>query len=271
MSGGVDALLTDYTIEQELNKLECTTQGEEDVKLNTRCCLCESTDPVVYFCDDCTFPMCDFCHKAHQRLKQYSGHSVRSVDEVDSKQLTSVKQKCLRRLVCSKHPIKVPQIFCNSCDELVCCECVVEGHEGHKFVGINSTTKREMEGKLSEISTTVCEVLELFERNLKYVEAVEKVTIDRGMKNQEGIKRMFDDFISNLQMRRDELVAQSEERNSAKLKVIWSEKDLLQQTIAKLTTTLRFSERLQMCRNDEEYLSLASQALLTLRKMRKCS
>ena len=91
------------------------------------------------------------------------------------------------------------------------------------------------------------------------------------MKNQVDIKKMFDEFISILQKRRDDLLAESEERNNTKLKVIWSEKDLLEQMIAKLTTTLNFSERLQVCRNDSEYLSLGSRALLSLRELKESS
>lgn len=107
--------------------------------------------------------------------------------------------------------------------------------------------------KLSDTSSTVHTALETFEKSLKYVEAVEKVTNDSGTKIQEDIKKMFDEFIFNLQKRRDDLLAKSEEKNNVKLKVIWSEKDFLEQMIAKLTTILSFSERLQTCKNDGEY------------------
>jgi hypothetical protein len=190
------------------------------------------------------------------------------VGEIDSQSLSRKEIKHFSHLVCSKHPIQVPQIFCSSCDELVCCECVVKGHEGHKFVGINSETRLAMEKKLSDASSSVCTVLEVFKKDLEYVETVEKVTNSTGMENQADIKKMFDEFISILQKRRDDLLAKLEERNNAKLKLIWSEKVFLEQMIAKLTTTLSFSKRLQICKNDSEYLSLGSQALLRLRDLK---
>ena len=181
--------------------------------------------------------------------------------------LTSIPQKHAGHSVCSKHPTQVPQIFCNSCDELVCCECVIEGHEGHKFVGINSETRCEMEKKLADVSSKVINVLQSFEENLQYVINVEKVTNDAEMQAKADIKKMFDSFIATLQGRRDNLLAKAEDHYSAKLKLLWSEKDYLEKTIAKLNTTLRFSERSQKCTNDGEYLSLASQALLSLNKL----
>lgn len=268
--GGVDCLLTDYAIEDELSQVKTSYQGE-NVKSSMSCGLCESTDPVVSFCNNCSFPLCEFCHKAHQRLKQYNGHTVKSVDEIDSKLISRTVVERTSHLVCSKHPTQVLQIFCSSCDELVCCECVIEGHHGRKFVGINSETRLIMKEKLSDTSSSVHIVLEVFRKNLKYVETVEKVTNDTGVKNQTDIKKAFDDFISILQKRRDNLLAKSEERNNAKLKLIWSEKDFLEQMIAKLTTTLSFSERLQACKNDGEYLSLGSQALLSLRELKGSS
>ena len=269
--GGVEGLLTDYAIEDELDKIKSSSYQEEKVKSSLRCGLCESTDPVVSFCNDCFLPLCEFCQKAHQRLKPYYGHGVKSIDEVDSQLLSKREIKRTSHFVCSKHPTQVPQIFCSSCDELVCCECVIEGHTGHKFVGINSETRLAMEKKLSDASSSVCTVLEEFKKDLEYVETVEKVTNSTGMKNQADIQKMFNGFISILQKRRDDLLAKSDLRNNAKLKVIWSEKDFLEQTIAKLTTTLSFSERLQTCKNDSEYLSLGSRALLSLKELKGSS
>ena len=145
--GGVDTLLTDYAIEDELDKVKSSCQKEDVNQSSLRCGLCESTDPVVSYCEDCAFSLCKFCRKAHQCLKQYSGHEVKSFDEINSKLLSKATQRHVGHLVCSKHPIQVPQIFCSSCDELVCCECVTEGHEGHKFVGMNSETRHAMEKK----------------------------------------------------------------------------------------------------------------------------
>ena len=270
--GGVEDLLTDYAIEDELDKIKSSSScHEENVKFSLHCGLCEGTDPVVSFCNDCSLPLCEFCQKAHQYLKPYYGHGVKSIDDVDSQLLSKREIKRASHLVCSKHPTQVPQIFCSSCNGLVCCECVIEGHKSHAFVGVNSETRLTMQKKLSDASSSVCTVLEVFKKDLEYVETIEKVTNSTGMKNQVDIKKTFDEFISILQKRRDDLLAESEERNNTKLKVISSEKYLLEQMIAKLTTTLNFSERLQTCKNDSQYLSLGSRALLNLRELKGSS
>ena len=266
IKGGLDALLTNFAVESE--RLKKTDQSSQQDDTNLCCGLCESTDPVVSYCVNCSSPLCNFCLKAHHRQKQYNGHSVKSIDEVDSKLLTSPRsQKHVGHLICSKHPTQTPQIFCNSCDELVCCECVIEGHQGHKFVGINSETRRDMEKKLTDTSLTIRNVLESFEENLEYVTNIEKVTNDTEVQAKADIKKLFDSYIATLQSRRDSLLTKAEDHYSAKLKVVWSEKDCLEKTIAKFKSALRFSEQSQKCVNDGEFLSLASQALLSLKEL----
>ena len=273
----MDALLTDFAIESEQCRLKEAYQSlgehaQSDVKL--RCGLCESTDPVVSYCADCSSPLCDFCIRAHRRQRQYNGHCVKSIEEVDSKLLhdnTTIPQNRAGRLVCSKHPNQIPQIFCNSCNELVCCECVIEGHNGHKFVGIDSKTRHEMEKKLSDLSSKVSNVCQSFEEKLQYITSVEKVTTEAEIQAKADIKTMFDSFIAALQGRRESFLVKAEQHYSSKLKLLWSEKDHLEKLIAKLNATLRFSERSQKCANDSEYLSLASQALLSLKQLEDSS
>ena len=266
IKGGLDALLTNFMVESERQKM---TDQQIGVK---HCGLCESTDPVVSYCVDCSSPLCNFCLKAHHRQKQYNRHCIKSVDEVNSKLLTSTRsRKHVGHLICSKHPTQVPQIFCNSCDVLVCCECVIEGHQGHKFVGINSETRSEMEKKLTDNSSTIRNVLKSFEENLEYVTNIEKVTNDTEVQAKADIKKLFDSFIAALQSRRDSLLTKAEDHYNDKLKVLWSEKDDLEKMIAKFKSTLRFSERSQKCVNDGEFLSLASQALLSLKELEKSS
>ena len=83
--------------------------------------------------------------------------------------------------------------------------------------------------------------------------------------------QMFDSFIAALQNRRDSLLAKSEEHCTTKLKVLWSEKDHLENKIAKLNTTLRFSERIRLCSDTGEFLALSFQALRNLKELRDCS
>jgi uncharacterized protein YbaR (Trm112 family) len=276
VEGGVDSLLTDFAIESELRRLKKADHSlseQNDVKL--RCGLCESTDPVVSYCADCCSPLCNFCLRAHHRQRLYNGHCIKSIDEVDSKLLrddTSIPHiQHAGRLVCCKHLNQIPQIFCNSCNELVCCECVIEGHDSHKFVGIDCKTRHEMEKKLTDLSSKISNVRQSFEEKLQYVTSVEKVTTEAEMQAKADIKKMFDSFITTLQGRRDSLLVKAENHYSAKLKLLWSEKDYLEKLIAKLNTTLRFSERSQKCANDGEYLSLASQALLRLKELEDSS
>ena len=263
--GGVDAFLTDFAIQTELKK-EASAQLEKDNQ--KQCSLCESSsDPAINYCDDCSYLLCDVCSKAHERQKQYRQHIVKSLDEVDSSLLATKAQSQTHQLTCLKHPNQTPQIYCKSCDVLVCCECIIEGHEGHKFGGINTKTRSEVEEKLSVTSSAVRELFQTFRENHEYVASVEKVTSDVTTKMKADINETFDSFITVLNQRRDELLTNLEENCDAKLKSLWSEKEGLEKTIAKFTTTLGFMERSLKCNYDGEFLSLVSQVLLRLKEL----
>lgn len=266
--GGVDMLLTNFSIVDEQNKLSSSNKSQ-DTTATLHCGLCESIDPVVSYCTDCLSGLCDFCHKAHQRQKIYHGHCIKKVDDIDTSALTEMaRTESKGQLVCTRHPKEVPQIFCKSCDELVCCQCIVDQHDGHKFARIDSEMRSEFESKLRDMMMTARDNLRLLEDDLAYVNAVESVTCEVGTKLDEDIKRKFDSFIAALQKRRDELLAKSEQYHSAKLKTLWSEKDYLENTIAKLSSCLRFSEQSQKCHNAGEFLALATQGLQSLKDFR---
>jgi hypothetical protein len=132
---------------------------------------------------------------------------------------------------------------------------------------INSQTRSAVDEKLIELSATVDEELKLYMDHLKYVKKVEESTSDMANELQEKINSTFDSYVAELEARRKELLAECERKCSAKMKILWSERDCLERAIADSTTTLEFTKRVRKCKNDQEYLQLTSQVLPRLRKL----
>ena len=168
--GGVDNLLTNFSIVDKQNKLMSSSlKAQDNAAATIHCGLCASIDPVVSYCTDCSSVLCDFCHKVHQRLKIYHCHRVRKVEDVDKSVLAETA--CIKskgQLICIQHPNEIPQIlnFCKSCDELVCCQCIVDQHDGHKFARIDSNTRSELESRLCDITLAAKNNLQSLEDDL---------------------------------------------------------------------------------------------------------
>jgi hypothetical protein len=262
---GVDGFLTDYIAESHLKDRDANSSA--GTKSSLKCDGCENSDSVVAFCDTCFEYLCDFCSMAHKRLKRFTEHTVKDVRDIDLNE-ASKEAIVSRKSLCRHHPNEVIQLYCQECDTVVCNKCIVSSeHRCHGLTEINSQTRSEVNEKLIELSATVEEELKLHIDNLKYVKKVEKVTSDMANELQEKINSTFDSYIAELEARRKELLSECESKCSAKMKILWSERDCLERAIADSTTTLEFTKRVRKCKNDQEYLQLTSQVLPRLRKL----
>ena len=263
---GVDGFLTDYIAGSHLKEQEASSIS---ATRTLTCDGCESSEPVVAFCDTCFEYLCDFCSNAHKRLKKFMDHSVKDLadlDEVFKEDIPSHKPSAL--YLCLQHPSEIIQLYCLECDAVVCNKCIVSSeHRGHEFTEIDSRTRKEVDDKLISLSTTVDKELKLQIDNLDYVKKVEKVTSDMASELQEKINYTFDSYAAELEARRTELLAESESKCSTKMKILWSERDSLERTIADMTTTQNFTKQVRQCKNNKEFLQLTSQVLPRLRKL----
>ena len=229
-SSGIDGFLTDFVIESRLR-----VQSQSSAKLS--CDECDSTESVVSLCDDCSEYLCDFCTTAHQRQRRFVGHKIRKTWEVDVKK---DKQRKSTFLLCPKHQSETIQLFCQQCDAVVCNECIVNNHSAHKLSKINSITRESINEQLLSLASKIDKELTLQEENLKYVTEVEKVTSDMATEIQRKIDNDFDAYIAALETRREKLLADSEDKCTAKLKVLWSERDCLERVIADIDSNTKF-------------------------------
>ncbi|XP_045208545.2 uncharacterized protein LOC123560416 [Mercenaria mercenaria] len=79
------------------------------------------------FCVDCSEYLCGQCYNSHGRFKAFKHHVLQDKKNmpVDVAR-TSVLDVCVEK--CSKHPTKVTEYFCQSCDILGCSACITTNH-----------------------------------------------------------------------------------------------------------------------------------------------
>ena len=263
-SVGVDGFLTDYVIESQLREQSSPkTNGNNSIQ----CDGCgESSEPVVACCLDCAEYLCDFCFKAHKKLKKFVGHNAKELAELDKETITLRKPH--RKYVCPQHPVESVQLYCQSCDTVICNKCIVSCvHNGHTTSEIDIQTRKKVCEQLLALSSKVDVGLELQMKELVYVKKVENVTNDMAADVQQKINSAFDSYVATLGKRRKELLANSESKCNKKMKLLWSEKDSLERIVADMTTTQNFTKRIQTCEDNKEFLLLASQALPRLKKL----
>ena len=256
---GMDRFPTDFIVDRRLRE-QCSYSND------LACNGCEMSEPVVACCYDCAEYLCDFCSKAHKRLKKFIGHDVKELADVDKETITLRKPH--GRYVCLQHPTETIQLYCQSCDTVVCNKCIIScAHGGHQLSEIDSVTRKEVDKQLVSLFTNVDKDSKLQIKNLKYVKKVEKVTGDMASDVEQKINVTFDSYVAALGKRRRELLTESESICSKKMKVLWSERDSLERVVADMTATQNFTKRVRECENDKEFLLLSSQVLPRLKKL----
>ena len=106
-----------------------------------------------------------------------------------------------------------------TCQCLVCIHCIVEKHQGHKLGPINDKTRREVEGKLTELKEQAEAQMTSFEQHMRHIESVERLVSGRPEKVKQAINTAIDANIALLESRRKSLLEKVESRHEADMKI----------------------------------------------------
>ena len=95
------------------------------------CEQCSSAKSVA-FCRQCADFICDDCVVIHEKLKAFASHVVVSFEDLKKGGIQSLPLNDPPPGKCAEHD-KSFKIFCFDCDRLICRDCTVIDHSGHKF------------------------------------------------------------------------------------------------------------------------------------------
>ena len=83
------------------------------------------------FCRQCAEFICGECMKVHKKMKIFAGHEVLTLDELKEGGAKKIVSKPPPRM-CQKHD-EQKKIYCFDCDCLICRDCLLDQHNGHKY------------------------------------------------------------------------------------------------------------------------------------------
>ena len=105
----------------------------------TSCDNCDKTN-ANHYCKQCSMFFCPECLHHHDKFKPNAGHQTLSLEEVANTayQLPQAKPEATDN--CTDHN-KPLEIFCETCEELICQLCTVRKHAGHSYDVVSDTYK----------------------------------------------------------------------------------------------------------------------------------
>ncbi|XP_022086171.1 E3 ubiquitin-protein ligase TRIM33-like [Acanthaster planci] len=139
----LSALVEEFAIQEQLLQ----GQGSE-----IKCQSCEEKNQASLFCTQCAQFLCQDCQKVHGRLAGTKFHKTYTMAQLQSGEI-AYKSKLREEPTCNKHPDQNLNIYCNTCQQLICTTCSVLKHQKHSCADITEAfdkCKQEIEGLMAK-------------------------------------------------------------------------------------------------------------------------
>ena len=250
-------------------------------KHEDRTALGECEDPVgVGFCFDhpgevtelyCMTCGKEVCYKCAVKGGRHYDHEYKELDQTAVQvepllKLPQLKEANLDESVndidlrfCLAHHGKECELFCETCEELMCLRCALKGgeHHDHWYDLISSAFERyKVEiissiGPMEEQVVTVREALALSDKRFGKI-SDQQITIAG------SIRHTFRQLQEILKVRETELINELDQITQVKLKSLARQKDLLETTLVQLNNTLHSVRRSLLAGNEGYALKMKS-------------
>ncbi|XP_038053706.1 E3 ubiquitin-protein ligase TRIM56-like [Patiria miniata] len=148
------ALVEEVTMQEKL----LGGQGSE-----IKCQACDEENQAVSRCMDCDHFLCQECQKAHERLTLMKSHEIYTLAQLRSGEI--VYKSKLREEVpkCGKHPDQNLNVYCDTCEQVICLMCTVLDHEKpkHSCIGLSEAfekCKKKVEELVAKVAQSKTEL-----------------------------------------------------------------------------------------------------------------
>ena len=240
-----------------------TKIGKVQGKMEAVCEMC-SRAKAEAFCRQCTEFICHDCVKLHGVLKMFAGHKVVTLQELKEGGAKAIPLKEAPPSMCKEHeePLK---IYCFDCNHLICRDCVISGHAGHKFEFVKKSAP-QYKKTLKESLTPLAKIQTNLSAATREVEKVEREVSEQHKAVAGTIEQSFKQLYEILCKREKQLLDRASELKQQKLDKLGAQKKGFALATSEIQGLLEFVERSVENATDEEFMSLQQQVQEQIQK-----
>ncbi|KAJ8978575.1 hypothetical protein NQ317_015992, partial [Molorchus minor] len=255
--GGISSFPPNYPLQ---HRMVLATLNSHSTHL--LCDLCTSDTSAISRCMECAISFCNHCEELHLRQKSSADHEVLSLDEAREKGITKVR----KQIMCMRHPDLELSIFCSSCYQVICRDCVSVSHKGHTCEPVSRAAKSHL-SRLRLAAERAKSVVEETAVAASRLNSTSKKIEARCNKVQTEVEKFIDDYIKSIEEHKFQLLEQIRQVREEKLKTISQEKLKLQRRIKDARDIAFFLDDLLNDGTDVEVLSFLNPVM---DKIEKC-
>ena len=219
----------------------------------TTCVKCEKRNPTCY-CRSCGL-LCDKCRDIHSEWKEFATHELVSLDQLteDATNLVPPAQKVLH---CPRHPAKELDLYCETCKEVICRDCIVRVHRDHQYDLVTDVFPQQKKVLVSSVEPAE-EQLASVNKALEGLKSLcGDITSQRQTLERE-IRVEIDLGIQALREREELLVSQLDHLTQQKMKSVAAQQDQLELVATRLKSCCGFLQESLRTGSQVEIVAMA--------------
>ena len=167
-----------------------------------------------------------------------------------------------RTLQCPKHPNQELHMYCGTCEELICRDCIVRVHRDHDYDLVADAFPKQKEA----IATLVQPAEQQLTATLKRIDSRHEEITQQQRALEEQIKRSIKDLQQVLAERKEELLSQVEQLSEQKLKSLAVQREQLELVASRLVSCRDFVQETLQTGNHGEILAIKKPFLQQVRQ-----
>ena len=227
-------------------------------KLEAICEMC-SGGKATAFCRQCTHFICEECVKSHKRMKIFAGHVISTLEDLKQGGAKELTAKEIPPPKCEVHE-EPKKIFCFDCKHLICRDCIVFDHAGHKSEFVKTAapgTRNKLAKHLSPLKTLLPilgAAVEGVKERKKEIEAEEPSVTGK-------VNVVFRELHDILDQCQHQLLEESSKMIKEKVDNLSIQEKGLDLSLGTALSVVEFVERTLVNASDEEVVAMQDQVL----------
>lgn len=166
------------------------------------------------------------------------------------------------------HRGEVLKVYCESCEELICCDCTLVKHRQHNYKFVEEA--REQVGKIMmSLKSDVEKKFSVLKHNLQEIKKVEAAAVAHPHDVKAVINAFFDNLVCSIEARRTALLQEAEGACQKDLKQVWADKEFHEVEIGHISAVFNLVDKAVKCTSDSEMILTALQSITQLRIVKK--
>ena len=209
----------------------------------------------VGFCRTCGFA-CQRCKELHQEWDEYKTHEFIDLETLTG-DVTTLVPPLKKTLLCPKHTETKADLYCETCDKLICRDCIVRVHRDHQYDLVSESFAKQ-EKVIVDSLKPVEEQIAVLERAVESVDTQCAAVVEQKTAVVAEIHTAMAHLRQALEARETELVGVAEQTAQQKLKTLAAQRDGFELQLGQLRSCQGFVEESRRTCSQGEILRMKS-------------